>query len=144
MLGAVSVRRERCELRGVVLRQSRVAVRHVFHDVHGRQAVVQLAADGFAARYGFVSIGVGDAGPLERGEEVCVVAAGIAVRRHGQADYSGEARKHCKQSHRFILVQIGAVVLPSVLAESIRDSYRRQRPSEGGGNKLLDVSVPYF
>ena len=80
----------------------------------------------------------------ERGEEVCIVAAGIAVRRHGQADYSGEARKHCKQSHRFILVQIGAVVLPSVLAESICDSYRRQRPSEGGGNKLLDVSVPYF
>ena len=126
MLGAVSVRRERCELRGVVLRQSRVAVRHVFHDVHGRQAVVQLAADGFAARYGFVSIGVGDACPLERGEEV------------------GEARMYCKQSHRFILVQIGAVVLPCVLAESIRDSYRRQRPSEGGGNKLLDVSVPYF
>jgi hypothetical protein len=28
--------------------------------------------------------------------------------------------------------------------QRIRHGYRRQRPSEGGGNTLLDVSVPYF
>jgi hypothetical protein len=54
-------------------------------------------------------------------QEGCVVAAGIGVRWHGHAGYGGNARKHSKQSHRFIVVEIGGVVLPSLLAESIRD-----------------------
>jgi hypothetical protein len=34
--------------------------------------------------------------------------------------------------------------LAAFIQQRIRHVYRRQRPSEGGGNKLLDVSVPYF
>jgi hypothetical protein len=34
--------------------------------------------------------------------------------------------------------------LVAFIQQRIRHGYRRQRPSEGGGNKLLDVSVPYF
>jgi hypothetical protein len=34
--------------------------------------------------------------------------------------------------------------LVAFIQQRIRHGHRRQRPSEGGGNKLLDVSVPYF
>jgi hypothetical protein len=34
--------------------------------------------------------------------------------------------------------------LAAFIQQRVRHGYRRQRPSEGGGNTLLDFSVPYF
>ena len=42
----------------------------------------------------------------------------VGQRRHGQADDGGDAGKHERQSHRSIIVQIGAVVLSSPLRGS--------------------------
>jgi hypothetical protein len=65
---------------------------------------------------------IGDAGIVERGQEARIRARTIAVRIGlcgcGDRDYGGAACNHHKHSHRFILVQIGAVVLPHRLVGS--------------------------
>ena len=72
----------------------------------------------FADCNGASSALIGDAGLVERRQKTRIgariIAARIGLYRRGQADCGGDARKQYRHSHRFILVQDGAAVVPTL------------------------------
>jgi hypothetical protein len=73
---------------------------------------------------GVGSVLIGDARPVERGQKsrigARISAARVGLGRRGQSDYGGKACKHYTQSHHFILVEIDAVVLPTLNSSDSR------------------------
>jgi hypothetical protein len=111
VLGTVNVLRDLYELGSGVGRKSCILLRHALDDVGFRVTLVHQLARPLADSGGVRSALIGDAGVVERGQKIRI-GARVGLRRRGQADYHGGAHKHyMQQSHCFILVQIGAIVL---------------------------------
>jgi hypothetical protein len=108
VLGAVNVLRDLCELGGRTVCESRILLRHAFNDIGFRVSLVHQLTRVLADSDGVRSVFVSDARAVKRGQKVPIR---VGLGRRGQADRRTEARKHYKQSHGFILVRIGSIVL---------------------------------
>src|ERR1700733_15287934 len=112
VLRTVSARRDHGELGGAVGSKSRIARRHTLDDAGFGIALIHQCACLFGDRDGDSWVLVRDAGLVERRQKARVGprTARIGLRRRGHPEHGGEARKHDKESHGFILIQIGAIV----------------------------------
>jgi hypothetical protein len=134
VLGAVSARRDHDELGGAVDGKSRIARRHALDDADFGIALVHQFACLFADRDGDSWVLVRDAGLIERRQKARVGPriARIGLCRRGHPEHGGEARKHDKESHGFILVKIGALVSSNFNADESLLIRRRLRVMQMG------------
>jgi len=87
----------------------------LFDDVDFLLTRVHHVARRSGGRDGSRPVAIADARLFELAQKVRIKTriggARVGLRRHGRTDDGGEAGKHYTQSHRSIIVQIGAVVL---------------------------------
>jgi hypothetical protein len=114
MLGAVRALRDVGESGGDVVRESWIRLRHALDDVGLRVALIHQLARSSADDDGVSCVVVGDTGVVERRYKGRIGPGWISLRRRGKADHGGDARKHYRQSHRLIFVQIGTIISTTV------------------------------
>jgi hypothetical protein len=101
-------------------------------------ALVHQFARLFADRDGGSWVLVRDAGLIERRQKARVAprTARISLCRRGHPEHGGEAGKHDKESHGFILVQIGAIVSSNFNADESLLIRRRTGPDCSQARRL--------
>ena len=116
-MGAVGAFRDFREQGGAVGGEPGILLRHAF-DVSFRVTLVHQLARPSADCNGVRSALIGETGVAKRSQKGRIRVR-VGLRRRREADCRGEARKHYKQSHCFILVHIAALVLSEGLRKRV-------------------------